>query len=66
MNNHNEHDEELDPMNCEECREYIKQSALDAGIPLSVFEGKTKLSDHFSSEYIESMAYPKGREYENK
>jgi hypothetical protein len=31
----------------------MKQSALDAGIPLSVIEGKTKLSDHFSKEYIE-------------
>lgn len=30
------------------------QSALDAGIPLSVIEGRTKLSDHFSAEYIES------------
>lgn len=29
-----------------------KQGALDAGIPLSVIEGRTKLSDHFSPEYI--------------
>lgn len=26
--------------------------ALEAGIPLSVIEGKTKLTDHFSQEYI--------------
>ena len=30
-----------------------KQNALDAGIPLSVIEGKTKLKDHFSQEYID-------------
>lgn len=34
--------------------EWNKQSALDAGIPLSVIEGKTKLSDHFSQDYINS------------
>jgi len=34
------------------CQEIWKQEALDAGIPLSVIEGKTKLSDHFSPEYI--------------
>jgi len=39
--------------------EWNKQSALDAGIPLSVIEGKTKLSDHFSEEYIKSQC-PKG------
>lgn len=33
-------------------RKITVQSALDAGIPLSVIEGKTKLSDHFSKEYI--------------
>ena len=33
-------------------KESMKQSALDAGIPLSVIEGKTKLTDHFSQEYI--------------
>lgn len=32
-----------------------KQGALDAGIPLSVIEGKTKLSDHFSESYINHM-----------
>jgi len=34
---------------CENCE---KQAALQAGIPLSVIEGKTKLSDHFSEDYI--------------
>lgn len=28
------------------------EGALDAGIPLFVIEVKTKLSDHFSEEYI--------------
>jgi len=36
--------------------EQAKQSALDAGIPLSVIEGKTNLRDHFSQEYIDWMA----------
>lgn len=31
----------------------FKQGALDAGIPLSVIEGKTKLSNHFSKDYID-------------
>jgi hypothetical protein len=30
-------------------------AALEAGIPLSVIQRKTKLSDHFSPEYIESQ-----------
>lgn len=30
-------------------------SALRAGIPLSVIEGRTKLSDHFSESYINSQ-----------
>jgi hypothetical protein len=34
---------------------WAKQSALDAGIPLSVIEGKTKLSDHFSEDYINAQ-----------
>ena len=34
---------------------YVIQSALDAGIPLSVIERKTKLTDHFSKEYIKSQ-----------
>lgn len=39
---------------CYSCwTEYEKQSALDAGIPLSVIEGKTKLSDHYSKEYLD-------------
>ena len=33
-------------------REAFKQGALEAGIPLSVVEGRSKLSDHFSPEYI--------------
>jgi hypothetical protein len=39
-----------------------QQSALDAGIPLSVIEGKTKLSDHFSETYIDSQCPPRERE----
>jgi hypothetical protein len=41
-------------------REAFKQSALDAGIPLSVIEGRTKLSDHFSEDYIDFKCDPKG------
>lgn len=37
---------------CEACSVL---SALDAGIPPSVIAGKTKLSDHFSPEYIKSQ-----------
>lgn len=37
-----------EPM-CEPCS---ARGALDAGIPLSVIEGKTKLNDHFSENYI--------------
>lgn len=38
---------------CSLCyRKAWTQSALDAGIPLTVIEGKTKLSDHFTKEYI--------------
>lgn len=34
---------------CVPCIEaYHRQSALDAGIPLSVIDGETKLTDHFS------------------
>jgi len=33
----------------------MTQSALNAGIPLSVIQGKTKLKDHFSQEYIDHM-----------
>jgi hypothetical protein len=29
-----------------------RDEALAAGIPLSVIEGKTKLTDHFSKDYI--------------
>jgi len=32
--------------------EAFKRGALGAGIPLSVIEGKTKLCDHFSPDYI--------------
>ena len=31
-------------------------AALAAGIPMSVIRGETKLSDHFSKEYIDHMA----------
>lgn len=37
----------------------MTESALDAGIPLSVIHGKTKLSDHFSQEYIDHMSNKK-------
>jgi hypothetical protein len=33
---------------------YMTESALGAGIPLSVIEGKTKLSDHFSRAKIKA------------
>lgn len=33
--------------------EQAKRPALEAGIPLSVVEGKTKLKDHFSKEVID-------------
>jgi hypothetical protein len=42
------HDERYD-FECPECRRAMRQDALDAGIPASVFDGKTKLSDHFPS-----------------
>jgi hypothetical protein len=32
--------------------EDFEKLALEHGIPLSVIRGKTKLSDHFSREYI--------------
>ena len=44
---HEEYDHE-----CNECIEEFKSRAIEAGIPLSVIEGKTKLSDHFSQDYI--------------
>ena len=31
---------------------FIKEEAIKNGIPRSVVEGKSKLSDHFSQEYI--------------
>lgn len=36
------------------CAYCMRESALAAGIPASVFDGHTKLSDHFSPEYIKS------------
>ncbi len=36
-----------------------RQGALDAGIPLSVIEGKSKLTDHFSKAFIDMQC---GRE----
>lgn len=39
---------------CEDCYQKMwKQGARDAGIPELVIEGKTKLRDHFSQEYID-------------
>jgi hypothetical protein len=38
----------------------FRQAAIDAGIPESVVDGKTKLTDHFSPEYIESKRNPRG------
>jgi hypothetical protein len=36
-------------------RQAFIQGASEAGIPMSVIEGKTKLSDHFSQEYIDKQ-----------
>lgn len=36
-----------------------RQSALDAGIPLSVVRGETTLTDHFSRDYVDAQC---GRE----
>lgn len=45
---------------CERCREaQEKEAALAAGIPLSVIEGRSKLSDHFSADYIRAQIDPK-------
>lgn len=54
--------EEYEP-DCEECMKSARRSALEAGIPESVFDGKTKLRDHFSQEYIDLMC---GRVQENE
>lgn len=40
--------------------DWQKQSALEAGIPLSVIEGRTKLGDHFSEGYINFKCNRKG------
>lgn len=40
-------------------KEAFKQGALEAGIPISVIEGKTKLSDHFSETYINNQCNKK-------
>lgn len=53
-----DHDERLDP-ECDECHALLIESALGAGIPLSVIEGRTKLTDHFSPEYIRTQCDPK-------
>lgn len=58
-NEHDEHDEKYEA-DCVECCAAVRQSALDAGIPASVYDGKTKLSDHFSQEYIDSMTSRNG------
>lgn len=39
-------------------KESFKRGALEAGIPLSVIEGRTKLKDHFSQDYIDSQTEP--------
>ena len=31
---------------------YLRREAISHGIPASVVDGKTKLTDHFSQEYI--------------
>lgn len=50
-----------DDVRCEACHdEAFRAGALEAGIPLSVVEGKTKLSDHFSKDYIASQINPNG------
>lgn len=41
---------------CECC---FKKEALEAGIPLSVIEGKSRLTDHFSKDYINFKANKK-------
>lgn len=58
MSNHDDHDEVLQP-ECDECYALLVESALDAGIPLSVIEGRTKLTDHYSPEYIRHQCDPK-------
>ena len=50
---------------CHDCSEYLsgcrgcedgkRESALDAGIPLAVYEGRANLSEYYSKEYIESQ-----------
>ena len=41
---------------CYDCvREQRRQAALDAGIPPSVVDGSTKLTDHFTRDYIDSQ-----------
>lgn len=40
----------------------FRDGALDAGIPLSVIEGRTKLKEHFSQEYIDAQC---GRKNDN-
>lgn len=41
---------------CTPCRRDIeRQAALDAGIPLSVVNGETKLRDHFPQSYIDAQ-----------
>lgn len=41
---------------CFDCaRDLQCRAALEAGIPASVIDGKTKLTDHFSREYIDSQ-----------
>lgn len=55
------HDETYE-IDCAECDKAWREAALGAGIPASVVDGKTKLRDHFSPEYIASQKNPKGSE----
>ncbi len=55
-------DHEILQSGCPRCEREMRDSALAAGIPLSVIEGHTKLSDHFSAEYIAWKAGKGGEE----
>ncbi len=50
-----EYHESYEP-DCVRCQSEARQSALDAGIPASVIDGKTKLTEHFTQEYINFKA----------
>lgn len=46
---------ELCDRGARECPEQ-RRAAIDAGIPESVIDGKTRLRDHFSPEFIRAMS----------